>query len=310
LEGTLSDLYDELKGLPTAHADLRELFKDIRNRHDLTAHLDRLGDEAVRTDFYARFNKFARLLKLAYCSLEWDQRTSQGQKWFYNEDLGFYASLRNAAILQFSDRPSFMQYERQLQKLLDQHVATNEIIRLTETVSITDREAFAAELEKVTGTASMAETIAHRTSKYLNERMEEDPAFYLRLSELIRQSIAEYRARRISELEYLERMKAIHDQALDHGTSESPAELRAHALAQSLHRELVSALGARLDPQQGEAACIAAALAIEGILQSRVVVDWKTKPDVAKQMVFEIGDYLLDHVQSAWLRRAAGRGPA
>ena len=42
----------------------------------------------------------------------------------------------------------FAQYEKQLQKLLDQHVITEEIIRLTEQIDILDTKTFNEELEK------------------------------------------------------------------------------------------------------------------------------------------------------------------
>ena len=51
----------------------------------------------------------------------------------------------------YVDNVSFAQYEKQLQKLLDQHVITEEIIRLTEQIDILDTETFNEELEKVVG---------------------------------------------------------------------------------------------------------------------------------------------------------------
>ena len=82
----------------------------------------------------------------------------------------------------YSDKIDFKKYEKQLQKLLDQHVTTDEVIRLTEPVSILDANAFEEELEKVIGTRAKAETIASRTTKHITERMDEDPTFYKKLS--------------------------------------------------------------------------------------------------------------------------------
>ncbi|MFN8396275.1 MAG: HsdR family type I site-specific deoxyribonuclease [Bacteroidia bacterium] len=297
LQGTVADIKEKLSGMSDAEAALESVFMGIRNKNDVTAHLELLTDEAVRMRYYEQFNQFARLMKLAHCSVEWEERTEEAVKQRLAESLRFHTSLRNAAIHQFSDRVDYRQYERQLQKLLDQHVATNDVIRLTELVSITDKEAFEAELEKLGSAASKAETIASRTTKYVTERMEEDPSFYLRLSELIRQVIADYRARRISELEYLERMRALQEEALERGSDAVPAKLQDRPLAQTYFRELEVAFAERLGWAGDTAVALTAALVIEEIIRHHTVVDWKNNPDVAKRMVFEIGDYLLDHVQ-------------
>jgi type I restriction enzyme R subunit len=301
LLGTFTELSKEWQQLRSAHGELKDLFKILRNPLDVTAHLQLLSDEARRMEFYEKFNRFARLLKLAHCSLEWEENTPKPQKEVYAKDLKFYANLRNAAVHQYSDKPDYQQYERQLQKLLDQHVSTDEVIRLTELVSITDKKAFEEELEKVTGAAAKAETIASRTTKYINENMDMDPAYYLRLSEMIRQTIAEYRAQRISELEYLERMKEFQNQALDRQTEDTPPPLRDHAVAQTFFREFGATFESRFtDAGLKEKVGVDLALAIDRIIQAHLVVDWKRNEDVKKRMVFEIGEYLIDQVRTGY----------
>ena len=53
--------------------------------------------------------------------------------------------------------------------------------------------------------ASKADTIAHRTKKTIKERMEEDPAFYKKFSELLEAAIADFRIERLSDADYLKR---------------------------------------------------------------------------------------------------------
>lgn len=61
-------------------------------------------------------------------------------------------------------------------------------------MDILDKEAFARELARLGGAASKADTIAYRTRRTITERMDLDPAFYKRFSELLEQTIAEFRA--------------------------------------------------------------------------------------------------------------------
>ena len=86
----------------------------------------------------------------------------------YKDDLKKYASIRVAVNNTFLDRISFSQYEKQLQKLLDQHVITEEVIKLVEPISILDTEAFEEEIEKLVGPRAKAEKIAAATSKYIS----------------------------------------------------------------------------------------------------------------------------------------------
>jgi type I restriction enzyme R subunit len=88
----------------------------------------------------------------------------------YKNDLKKFAGIRVAVNNIYVDNVSFAQYEKQLQKLLDQHVITEEIIRLTEQIDILDTETFNEELEKVVGNRAKAEKIASATSKYINEK--------------------------------------------------------------------------------------------------------------------------------------------
>ena len=144
--------------------------------------------------------------------------------------------MRNAVINTYSDRIDFKQYEKQLQKLLDQHVTTEEVIRLTEQVSILDAEAFEHELEKVVGARAKAETIASRTTKHITEHMDEDPVFYSKLSDLIQQTIADLRAMRISEIAALKKLKEFREQSVSRKGDDIPSGLETKDEAIAFYR--------------------------------------------------------------------------
>jgi len=288
LEGTVTDMQKEIARLPQVHSELTDLFKTLPNKLDIVSYAALLADEALRDVFYEKFSQFARLLKLATASIEWEQATPEKTKERYSKDLNFYTALRNAAVQQYSDRIDFKKYEKQLQKLLDQHVTTDEIIRLTEQVSIMDTEAFEAEVEKVIGDRAKAETIASRTAKHISQHMGEDPVFYKKLSELIAQTIADLRAQRISEAEALKNMKAYRDQAIHKNTEDIPGALRGRDAAIAFYR--LSTDKGQLTQEQG----ILFAQNADRIIRDYLVVDWQTKLDVLRKMNFYIGEYAID----------------
>ncbi|WP_440591176.1 type I restriction enzyme subunit R domain-containing protein, partial [Sphingobacterium multivorum] len=160
LAGSLTDISEEINKLPRAHTDLLNIFKTISNKQNIDEYIVFLSDQSIRDDFYTKFNIFARMLKVALSSIDFHNQTSEQEIKQYKDDLKKFAGIRVAANSIYLDKISFTQYEKQLQKLLDQHVITEEIIRLVEPLDILDTEAFAEEVEKLVGPRAKAEKIA------------------------------------------------------------------------------------------------------------------------------------------------------
>lgn len=290
LEGTVVDIRKELERLPQVRSQLNDLFKSLHNTQDIVSYAALLSDKSLRDQFYTRFSEFARCLKLAFSSLDFETTTTDYKKEGYRQDMKFYSNLRNAVSSTYSDKVDFSRYEKQLQKLLDQHVTTEEIIRLTEQVSILDTEAFKLELEKVIGDRAKAETIASRATRHITERMDEDPVFYKKLSELIQQTIADLRAQRISETEALKRLGQYKEQAINKGSDDVPTALKDKTAAVAFYR--LGITDGKLSERQG----VAFAEAVDTIVRKYLVVDWQYKLDVKRKMNFYIGEYLIDEL--------------
>ena len=75
--------------------------------------------------------------------------------------------------------------------------------------------------------------IAHATKRAITEHLDEDPAFFEKFSKLIQQAIDDYRAGRISDLEYLTRASEIKDAVVNRKTDDMPTVLHGndHAIA-------------------------------------------------------------------------------
>ncbi len=307
LNGAFTNVAEETAKLPGLHAALHAVFRSVKNKGDLNEYALALHDIALRTEFYQKLTAYSKCLKIAFGSLQWEEATPEAEKQRYRDDLKFFVNLRNTVVNMYSDEVDFSQYEKQLQKLLDQHVTTSEIIRLTEQVDIYNREAFEAEVEKITGAAAQAETIASRTAKHIAVHMDEDPVFYKRLSELIQQTIADYRAGRLKELEFLAMVKAQSEQALTRRGADMPEQLQGREIAQAFYRIAAESWKEKIaEAKQLNEVAVAAGLGIDDILQQAIlddgqpIVDWQSKPGLIGKLKIDIGDYLIDEIRDKY----------
>src|SRR5690606_25540091 len=129
----------------------------------------------------------AKALKLALSSMHFHKETGEKTINRYKEDLAMFMKLRMAVAQRYSDAVNYKQYEGQIQKLIDTHITTEKIDVITELVNIFDKEKFQLEVENTTGKVAKADKIASRTAKHISEKMDEDPAFYKKFSEMLRE---------------------------------------------------------------------------------------------------------------------------
>src|SRR5690625_5150589 len=297
LEGTLVSIMDEIGKLDPAHQELLDIFKQISNKEDTELYQRALREKDIREDFYKRLANYARILKLALSSIDFHNKTSESKIKKYKSDLKFFMNLRTAVAQRFSDKIDYKVYEGQIQKLIDQHITTQDIQPLTELVNIFDEDAFQREVEKTIGDAAKADKIASRTSKHISEKMEEDPVFYRKFSQMIKQAINDFYNKRISELEYLKRIKDYSDKVKTRTDSEIPEKIRHNATASAYYGIVQSFYKDKgVNTSEYEDLLANASLQIEEIIDAKKVVNWQNNQDVLKKMVLDIGDYIYDEI--------------
>lgn len=297
LEGTLISIMDEIDHLDPAHQDLLDLFKTVSNKEDVELYQQALREKDVRDDFYKRLAYYARILKLALSSIDFHKETSDHKIEQYKSNLKFFMNLRTAVAQRFSDKVDYKVYEGQIQKLIDQHITTQDIKPLTELVNIFDEEAFQKEVERTVGQAAKADKIASRTSKHISEKMDEDPVFYKKFSQMIQQTINDFYNQRISELEYLNKIKEYNDKVKTRTDSEIPEKIRHNPTASAYYGIVQSFYKNKgVSTSEFEDLLANASLQIEEIIGARKVVNWQNNQDIIKKMVLNIGDYIYDEI--------------
>lgn len=307
LAGTLTNISDEIKKLPQKHSDLWDIFKTIANKRDAEAYQQLLKDEAIRVLFYDKLAAFAKSLKLALSSIQFHKEVDEKNINRYKEDLTMFLKLRLAVVERYSDEIDYKQYEGQIQKLIDTHITTEKIETITELVNIFDKEKFQQEVENTTGKAAKADKIASRTAKHITEKMDEDPAFYKKFSQMLRETIAEYEAKRISEAQYLSRVQNIMNNVLSHTDNDIPEQLNCRDVAKAFYGLTVEALAEKIqDNAVREEVSTQTALLIDDLIQQSVldngkpIIDWQFKTNITGKLLIEIGDYLIDEVRDKY----------
>jgi type I restriction enzyme, R subunit len=257
--------------------------------------------------FYDKLAAFAKGLKLALSSIQFYKEVDENAIKRYKEDLTMFLTLRVAVVERYSDEIDYKQYEGQIQKLIDTHITTDKIEVITELVNIFEKDKFQEEVEKTIGKAAKADKIASRTSKHISEKMEEDPAFYKKFSQMLQDAILEYEVNRINETIYLNRVQEIMNNVLAHTDSEIPEELIDKDVAKAFYGLCVESLSENIqDYIVRREISTQAALNIDELLRKAVldsdkpVIDWQYKTNITGKLQIEIGDYLIDEIRDKY----------
>ena len=305
LEGAFTDIGEEIAKLPQKYSELWDLFKTVKNKRDLEAYGELLRAEDIRTEFYEKLAAYARSLKVALSSIVFHQTKSEKEIGMYKEDLTMFMKLRSAVQERYSDTIDYKKYEGQIQKLIDTHIESGEVKVITEQVNIFDKDRFAEEVEKVEGKAAKADMIATRTAKYITEKMDTDPAFYKKFSQLLKETIEAYEQGRIDESVFLSKVSEYKDQVLAHTDAELPEKIRENPSARAyfgICKEIYESIEGS-ECVGVKSLSLETALKMDEIIRQyildngKTVVDWSDKTQLTGPMKIEMEDYLIDEVK-------------
>ena len=140
--------------------------------------------------------------------------------------------------------------------------------------------------------------IASVTKRTINERMEEDPVYYEKISRLIQKAIDDHKAQRISELEYLREVTAAREQVIRPKHDDVPERIRNNDTAVAFFHVLekeAEELGGKGNNVAGNAA--EAAERLYSIIDQHRVVNWIQREDIQNEMRNDIDDFLFDVVR-------------
>ncbi|MBU1057596.1 MAG: type I restriction endonuclease subunit R [Proteobacteria bacterium] len=305
LVGTLTSINSEIEKLPGRHSDLWDLFKTVKHSYDEEAYEVLLADDEIREEFYGRLSEFGKNLAIALSSERFLSETDDKTLSRYKADLRKFMLLKAAVKLRYAEAIDYRDYEPKIKKLLDTHIQANEVIQLNEPVNIFDDKMFNQVKEEQgvyqtkKSTGSKADTIAHATKRVITEKMDEDPAFYEKFSKLIQQAIEDFRAKRISDLDYLSKVVDIRNKVVGKVHDDIPEQLTGKEDAMAYYGVLKPFLEKHdLNGPGLETITADTAIAIHSILETHKKVHFWDDEDAQNQTANEIDDYLYDELKT------------
>ncbi|HEV7645080.1 MAG TPA: HsdR family type I site-specific deoxyribonuclease [Pyrinomonadaceae bacterium] len=294
IDESLIDIVEEIGKLPQKYSELKDVFKTLAGKLDEEKYEQLLADEALRRAFYDKFSAFNRCLGIALSSFNFHKDTPESDITKYKEHLKFFQQLRVSVKARYADTIDYKEYEPRVQKLIDSHVKSDEMLQIVEPVNIFEEEKFQEEIDKLETTAARADTIAHRTKKTISEKMDEDPYFYRRFSKILEEAIEEFRLKRITDAEYLGKVTEVMHSIVNRVSSDFPSLLKNNDNAKAFFGVVTEVLNRTVENNSDlteNAARIA--LEIDQIISENKVVDFVHNLDAQNAVRNKIDDYLF-----------------
>ena len=295
---------EEAAKLPGLHADLWGLFRDVLpvgagrsdepvEKEPLARHL---ADRPTRDGFYAKLSHFTRVLGLALSTVAFHEETPTKKLRRYKRDLAFFQELRREVQRRYGEKVAFAEYGGRIKKVIDDHVGAGEAEVLVEPLPLLDDERREAELARLGSDAAKADAIVAAVTRTISERKRDDPARYRKFSELLRQVIAEWRAGRVSDAQYLDRVREQLGDLNTGARSDVPADLRDREVAQAFYGSILDVLKHAGTSDAGTAGdfAVAAATAVDDLIGEEPPVDWVKNDDHLNRLRQQIDDALFD----------------
>ncbi len=296
--GTLHDIREEIRRLPQLHGQLWDVFKEVRNKKDMEQFEQFLADEAKRHDFYRRLKDYGRCLHISLSSEKLYDVFDEKEVTTFTKDWKAFSELKRSVQLRYQETVDVKEFEPKIQKLLDDHVTAKPAEVIIDLVNINDPNALNAVIEEEgTTAASKADRIASATKRTITEKMDEDPSFYMQFSEMLAETIRDYREKRISEKDYL---KSVVDLAgrvarREHGR-DVPESIKGDADAQAVFGVLEPILKS-INDGVDDAITADVAQSIIAIVKDHHIVDVWSNEVAQNKMRNAIDDYFFDVVR-------------
>lgn len=293
IEGTLTDISEEIKLLPQRHTNVWDIFKEVDNQQDLETMQRYLEPEDLRQGFYERLASFAKTLQLALANAKFQDETPAKRVTRYKEDLKYFLNLRQAVKQRYGETVDYSAYEKQIRNMVNKYIGADAVKQIIEPVNVFAIDDFEKEIDSIEGDAAKADAIASRMKKTIIENMEEDPALYKRLSELIDEAIAEHRAKRLSDIDYLKRIHKTLDELRGKSSFALPEILIHREEAKAYYGVIQEPLASySVSGYTAEAFAAETAVKLDDIIRDHKIRDWTKNQDVKNLILNEIEDHL------------------
>lgn len=323
LKGVVVDVMAAVGNLRSAYTQLVELFAPVGSISDAEAVEVFLADDKMRQDFYTLLCAFGRALHLVLNAEQAYNALSKEERQKYQDTFIFFSKVRRSVKLQYCDAIDNAEYEPLMQNLLDTHLSVAGLKKITSPIDILNKDDFEKELEELGSLRSKADAIASRMTRSISEKRDENPAYYDSFSKRIRDALALYKEKVISEAEYLAKMRTIlGDYHAGRSTVSYPERIKNNVHAQAFFGVLTALFDEVEDERITPDFVAEVSEEITKIVASHSQVDWtnnktihdrisqdiddlfyKYEKEYGLKLSFDLIDKIIDNVKTVALRR-------
>lgn len=303
LKGVVVDVMSAIGNLRSAYTQLVELFAPVGSISDAEAVEVFLADDNVRQDFYTLLCAFGRALHLVLNAEQAYNALSKEERQKYQDTFIFFSKVRRSVKLQYCDAIDNAEYEPLMQNLLDTHLSVAGLKKITSPIDILNKDDFEKELEELGSLRSKADAIASRMTRSISEKRDENPAYYDSFSKRIRDALALYKEKVISEAEYLAKMRTIMgDYHAGRSTVSYPERIKNNVHAQAFFGVLTALFDEVEDERITPDFVAEVSEEITKIVASHSQVDWTNNKTIHDRISQDIDDLFYKHEKEHGLK--------
>jgi type I restriction enzyme R subunit len=285
VEGIIKPLSGELNNLVLRHQNVMKHFESIdttnwqTDRFVLEKCVDMLEPDDIRIQFEYDFKQFSKALDMVLPSPKANP---------YRVDMRFLGVVRAMARTKYHDENlGFVGVGQKVRDLIEEHIKALKIKQLIPPTKISN-ENFLGYATSWTSDRSKASAIEHKLKHEISEKLQQDPEFFQSLQDRLEKLIAEIKAKRISEAEALKEYIHLWQ---DFMGAEQKAKEMGFEINPRLQFAFYNKLKSDFDPDVSKQLTHKLYSVIEPLL----VIDWKKKDDIQRQMRKAIKDILREN---------------
>ena len=302
LEGLLTDVSEQVDKLPQLRSNLWDVFKGVKNKADPEQMERHLADEKRRNDFYKALRDFGKCLSIAMSSQKFLEKTPAEDMTRIRREFKMFSDMRISVKRRYADEIDYSEYEPKIKKLLDTHIQSDNVVQTVAPVDILSK-GFSSVHDMVAGydtrsKASSADAIAHALKKTITEKMEEDPAFYTKFSKMIQDVIDSFQTGKMSEDEYLSKVKGLEDNFKSKKREDVPAEISENEDAAAYYGVALTAFlyGKKCEAPKAKQLAVETALFVVESLKKHHKVQFWNDQDAQNRVRDDLDTLLFDNI--------------
>jgi type I restriction enzyme R subunit len=292
VRGALIDVKTKINEFRTKYDQLLNEFQGVPD--DDHSYIEHLGSDPTRRKFKDKFNDlfvvWDELMNLR------DFQTIFGEDKFDKMQLEMkkFSELKKTAELRYGEKVDFKKYEREIARILDQHVTANEVEVMTDEIKIFDAE-FNKAIDEIGSDKSRAEAIAAQMSRTIRERFEKaDESLYEKFSKRIQEILDAMRTSKIEDAEALAQMRLIGEEIEERKDDDLPESIGAVRGADILYRNMRDV--AQVDNYDE------LVIGLAETVRKNARVDWHRNYEMKRQIRESLDDYLYENTKKDYYR--------